>query len=274
MIDKFTKNDFMNSINEYDNSYQKFYNNHIPAYKEFYVESKDDAEFYGYYLADLYRVPKLSKLYGCNGKKEVLREYSKYKGKKAGFIVDLDYLPIDKNKYEKVIVTTGYSMENFYFYKVNNNFNFEVIFEHYYPNDKIRKLKLEQYLSELNHFKEQYLLYFAYFKTCMEFSTGNNMFNSHIKIKQMIDTNNNVELIINNELASLNNNFKVKFTSKYKKNIDYLRESNYMMLRGHDVFDHLINFLKEDGKYVKVSEVLKLASKMEIPEDFENQIRR
>ena len=70
MNNKITKTEFTNSISVNDNSYQKFYNNHIPSYKEYYVESRDDAEFYGYFLADLYRVPKLLKLYGCNGKKD------------------------------------------------------------------------------------------------------------------------------------------------------------------------------------------------------------
>ena len=274
MNNKITKTEFTNSISVNDNSYQKFYNNHIPSYKEYYVESRDDAEFYGYFLADLYKVPKLLKLYGCNGKKEVLREYTKYTGKKAGFIVDLDYLPIDKIKYSKVIITTGYSMENFFFYKETDSFNFEVIFDYYYSNAKTRKLKYKEYLEELDNFKKQYLLYFAYFKTCMEFSNGLNTFNSHSKIKQLIDADDNVDELINNEIDSLNNNLKIKFSSKYKENIDYLKESNYMMLRGHDIFDHLIEFLKNDGKYVKISDIMKLASKMNIPEEFELQIRK
>ena len=94
MLDKET---FVNSINQYDNSYQKFSNNHIPTYKEYYVESSDDAEFYSYYLARIYHLPQLTKCYGCNGKKEVLREYKNYKGNFYNIKV------LNRNKFVKLL---------------------------------------------------------------------------------------------------------------------------------------------------------------------------
>ena len=178
MNNTISKEKFLSSISEYDNAYQKFYNNHIPVFKEFYVESVDDAEFYGYFLAKIYQIPKLLKCYGCNGKKEVLKEYSRYNGKKAGFIVDLDYIPID-NKYDKVIVTSGYSMENFFFYEKNNKFNFEFIFDQIYKDPIESKIKIIDFTKKIIEFKEKYVYYYAYFKTSMEMFYKSHNNNSH-----------------------------------------------------------------------------------------------
>lgn len=269
---KITTNDFLNAISQYDNSYQKFSNNHVPVYKEFYVESSDDAIFYSNYFYKLYNYSILSKFHGCNGKKEVLREYKKYTGKKAGFIVDLDYLPINKTEYEKVILTTGYSMENFIFFNNGQRFNFESIFQYYYPNSNVCRKMVEKYLVELREFKEKNLLYFAYFKTCMEFSYGNNFINSHLKIKNFINSDVNIAELIDNEIKSLNSFIKPKFNKKYQENIQQLNDSQFMLIRGHDILDHLIDFIKKDGKHVKIYDVMKMASTMEIPESFLLQI--
>lgn len=263
---------FSSSITEFDNSYQKFSNNHLPVYKEFYVESTDDAEFYGYYLAEMYRVPKLTRFHGCNGKEEVLREYKQYNGKKAGFIVDLDYLPFDKLKYEKVIVTSGYSMENFFFYNDGKNYNFMKVFKEYYPNYNTRVTKMNQYLNELMEYKNKYLLYYAFFKTCMEFSNNRRLMNNHIKIKDLIDCNDDINEIIKSEISNFEPAFRNIFKSKYDNNLELLKHSDFMMIRGHDIFDHLVDFLRKDGKTVKKSRILQLAYGMNMPSDFMNQI--
>ena len=271
MSNGLTKEKFVQSINEHDNSYQKFSNNHIPIYKEFYVENSDDAIFYKNYLGNIYNTFPLLKVYGCNGKKEVLKEYSKYTGKKAGFIVDKDYLPINKSKYEKVIITTGYSMENFFFFKIGEIYNFEPIFKMYYGNQANRKIK--EYIKELSKYKETYILYFAFFKTCMEFSNCTNYFNNHLKIKDIIKNLNDfdsIEELIKQEIMSLK--YHDKFYLKYLSNINELKESEYMLIRGHDIFDHLVDFIKKDGKYIKKIAVLETAKEMEIPTDFIEQI--
>lgn len=263
---------FTSSINENDNSYQKFSGNHLPIYKEFYVESTDDAEFYGFYLAKIYRVPKLTKFHGCNGKEEVLREYTKYNGKKAGFIVDLDYLPMNKSKYEKVIVTPGYSMENFFFYNDGKDYNFKFLFNEYYKNYNRRKIKIEAYLGELQKYKENYLHYYAFFKTCMEFSNNNGVSKKHLQIKDIIESDYNIEEDIELEISSFNSILQKMFRTKYEKNIELLKKTDCMMIRGHDIFDHLIEFLKKDFTFIKKSHVLKLAYDMNMPDDFKNQI--
>lgn len=262
---------FASAISKYDNSYQKFSNPHIPTYKEFFVESRDDAEFYGYYLATMYRVPKLNKCYGCNGKKEVLREYQKYTGKKAGFIVDLDYLPFDKRKYEKVIVTTGYSMENFFFYKEDSTYNFELVFDYYYSKE-VRDDKINQFLTELNEFKEKYLLYYAFFKTCMELNGNYRLLNNHIRIKDLVENDKNVSKMIDLEIANIDIKLQVLFRKKYNDNINSLNESGFMLIRGHDIFDFLVDYLQRDGKNVKVSTILQLAYGMNMPNEFYEQI--
>ena len=268
MLDKET---FVNSINQYDNSYQKFSNNHIPTYKEYYVESSDDAEFYSYYLARIYHLPQLTKCYGCNGKKEVLREYKNYKGKKAGFIVDLDYLPFDRRQYEKLIVTTGYSMENFFFYNDSKNYNFEKIFKFFYgPNNY--KRKVNEYLKQLNDFKEKCLLYYAFFKTCMEFSNKYVQLNNHMRIKDLvINESDNIEQLIDEEIDHLDKSIQIKFKERYEENKTEISSSGYMMIRGHDIFDHLTNYLKNDILYVKSSKIRRLAYDMQIPSEFEEQ---
>lgn len=265
------KKSFVSAINVNDNAYQKFNENHIPVYKEFYVESSDDVDFYGYYLAKMYHVPRLTKFHGCNGKKEVLAEYSKYKGKKAGFIVDLDYLPIDNKKYDKVIITTGYSMENFYFYKDNNQYNFEIIFKKYYPNNYQRKIK--EYLLSINSFKNKYLLYYAFFKTNMEFFPNNRILLKNRIIKDLIDDDYNVEEVINLEIESLNDVLKAKFNKRYIENIKLISENEFMLLRGHDIFEHLFSFLKKDNSNVKYTDIKKMAYEMNLPDEFSLQIK-
>ena len=267
------KSSFISSINEYDNSYQKFKSNHIPSYKEFFVESSDDAEFYGYYLANIYRVPQLTKFYGCNGKKEVLREYLKYTGKKAGFIVDLDYLPIDKQKYNKVIITTGYSMENFFFYMKDNVYNFELVFKETYHSPKILKEKVKQYLIDLNSFKNKNLLYYAFFKTCMEFSNYQNVSNLYLKIKSIIMNKVDVKDFIDKLIFSINEFLRNKFKNRYEENIKIIEDSGYRLIRGHYIFDHLVEFLRKDGKNIKTSNIRKLAYNMVLPDEFICQIK-
>ena len=163
-------------------------------------------------------------------------------------------------------------MENFFFYNDNGKFNFESIFKYYYPNRNVMKNKLNKYINELNLFKEKYLLYFAFFKTCMEFSSFSKIFNSHQKIKVLVEESENIEKLIEKEISCLNIYIQRKFISKYKDNVDILNSSGYMLIRGHDVFDHLIDFLKKDGKYVKKMEILKLSSNMAMPDDFLNKI--
>ena len=219
----------------------------------------------------MYRVPKLNKCYGCNGKKEVLREYQKYTGKKAGFIVDLDYLPFDKRKYEKVIVTTGYSMENFFFYKEDSTYNFELVFDYYYSKE-VRDDKINQFLTELNEFKEKYLLYYAFFKTCMELNGNYRLLNNHIRIKDLVENDKNVSKMIDLEIANIDIKLQVLFRKKYNDNINSLNESGFMLIRGHDIFDFLVDYLQRDGKNVKVSTILQLAYGMNMPNEFYEQI--
>jgi len=80
MIDKDT---FISSINENDCAYQLFANNHLPTYKEYYVEGEgDDVRFYKYYLAKIHHLPEVVNLYGCQRREDVLRKYKEYTGKR------------------------------------------------------------------------------------------------------------------------------------------------------------------------------------------------
>lgn len=262
---------FVDSINEYDCAYQKFANNHLPSYKEYFVESSDDAKFYSYYLATIHHLPQLMKCYGCDGKEEVLREYSKYTGKKAGFIVDLDYLPFDRKKYEKVIVTTGYSMENFFFYNDGFRYNFEKIFMYYFSSNY--KKMLNTYMNELCNYINKYQNYYAFFKTCMEFSGGGKTFNNHLKIKDLLKKNEiDLSIEIEKEINALDPKFRERFKERDAINYNIIGEADYMLIRGHDIFDHLFDFLIEHGVQPKKYKILELAYGMKIPKDFLNQL--
>ena len=264
MNDKSFDQIFLNAMSSYDNSYQKFSSVNKPIYKELYVESQDDVLFYSNFLTDHYT------FHVCNNKDEVLREARKYNGKKAGFIVDLDYLPFDQTQYDNLIVTTGYSMENFYFYKEGKKINLENVFKHYYKNYEVA---LYNYKNALENFKKQYLEYYALFKTCMEFKTCKG-FDKKVCYTDIFDSCEDVNSLIEKEIQALNKSTQEKFKMKFHENIILIEKNGYMLLRGHDIFNHLIALLNKDKNIVHFSELMKLARNLEMPSHFEKQINR
>ena len=91
-------------------------------------------------------------------------------------------------------------------------------------------------------------------------------------MKDLIEDGQDVSELISSEIENLNDKIKYKFKSRYQENIELIKKSNFMLLRGHDVFDHLFEFLKIDNKNLKKSFIRKLSYEMHIPEDFKGQI--
>lgn len=127
--------------------------------------------------------------------------------------------------------------------------------------------------DRMNYFKNKHLLYYAYFKTCMEFSYKNILCDKHILVKDLLGENNNIADLINNEIDCLNYKIRYKFKLRYEQNIEIIKAEEYMLLRGHDVFEHLVDFLINDNKFIKGSYIRKLAYEMIIPKTFEKQIK-
>lgn len=267
MHSKLTTEKFISSINSYDIAYQKFSNK--KSVIKFCVEGIDDVNFYKHYLSKELSIPsELIQCYACNGRDYVLREYNNNPNKYDIFIIDLDYVPLNTLKYKDIICTTGYSMENFLFYEYNEKYNFYFIFREYYPIKESRRYAIDKFQRHLFNYKNKYVKYYAYYKTCMEIYGGKNF----IKIKGINIEDENYEDLIEQEISSLDKIKKETFIKKYDENINLIINSGYLLIRGHDLFNLLLEFLKKDNKDVKLSDLFKLSRKMQVPHDFKSKV--
>lgn len=258
---------FVNSIDSTDLSYKKFSNTR--KYKEIYVEGYEDELFYRKFLAKMYDCSTLNTDFVvCHNKDEVLLSSKKYAGTKKKFIVDLDYLPFDREKYNSLAITTGYSMENFIFYKHSNKYNYELIFEKLYKNKfSLMINRLKEYKKELEKFKKKGLYYFAFLKTCMEFTSKYEFIDAHKNIEKI----NYSENAILKEIDDMYPSRKERFLNRYEENKKIIFNSDCMLMRGHDLFDHLFHFLQIDFPTLTKKDLYNLAKlgvDLEVPANF------
>ena len=169
-----------------------------------YVEGYDDLLFYKKYL-DFYYRDLLFKpnIYYLRSKKEVLNSFIDDINNKNKYIVDSDYDSKQELIDKGVIVTTGYSMENFYFYIDSNANNIKSLMRLIY--DKLSNKKqsfdkfYENFLKELNLFYDNSILFFAYMKTLHSLGRGWSK-----DVRELFERELDYSTEIDNELSSLN----------------------------------------------------------------------
>lgn len=236
------------------------------------VEGPEDISFYRAYLLNVYDdlyIPNIK----CvnNGKKEVLKLAKNNLSKDNKYIVDLDYDSKDKLDKYGVISTTGYSMENFYFYidKENNNLKklIDILCYEYAMVQKAEDYIEYELLKVLNNHIENKLYYYAYMKTLHEY---NRPFSKNVK-----EVESNYLEVINSELEAYSEYEKNKIKAKFEENINLIKNSKYLFIRGHDLFDLMFEYFT-NCKYVDSSKITKkyiysLAEYLYVPKEFKNQ---
>lgn len=259
-------------------SNKNLYNNDIFNFKKntkhlIIVEGPEDISFYRAYLLNIYDemyIPNIT----CvnNGKKEVLKLAKNNNSKFNKYIVDLDYDNKDKLTKSGAISTTGYSMENFYFYidKDNNNLKkvIDIVCYDYAMVKKAEDYIEYELLKVINNHIENKLYYYAYMKTLHEY---NRPFSKSVKE----ETSNYLE-VINSELDAYSKYEKKKIKTKFEENIKFIKDSKYLFIRGHDLFDLMHEYFT-NCKYIDNSKITKkyiysLAEYLYVPEDFKEQL--
>lgn len=241
-----------------------------------FVEGEDDIIFYKHFLCDLYnkQVPQFAK---SSGKESVIDISIRNDNKQFLYIIDHDYDGLRKYSIirDNVLLTTGYSMENFFFYEMNGNhqsninYFFETFVDRYYRGmnpDLYCSELVKEFLKELNVYKQTTLPYYAS-RFTMALRGHNLCFYSSIKeIVREIDEN------IPNLLSLFDESFKKEFEERKK----YIDGNGYLWLRGHDIFNLLTDFLnrkKSDFFLDEINKkmVLECACNLKIPQEFKDQ---
>ena len=105
--------------------------------KEIYVEGYEDELFYRKFLAKIYDCSTLNTDFVvCHNKDSVLLSSKKYDGTKKKFIVDLDYLPFDREKYNNLAKEYG----NQYVFDILSQVDKKTA-NKLHPNDTVRVIR-------------------------------------------------------------------------------------------------------------------------------------
>ncbi len=269
---EFTVNSFQKASNK------DLYNNELFNYKtnkkdSIIVEGPEDISFYRSYLLNVYDDLFIPNIKCVNdGKKEVLKLARNNIVKSNKYIVDLDYDNKDKLESYGVVSTTGYSMENFYFYidEDNNNLSelIKVICKDYGIVYKAEDFIEYELIKKLNEYIDNKLYYYAYMKTLHEF---NRPFSKNVK-----EETNNFKEVINNELEGYSEYERNKIKSRLIDNINLIKDSKYLYIRGHDLFDIMYEYFTEcmfiDNSKITKRYLYSLAEYLYVPEEFKKKL--
>lgn len=240
-----------------------------------YVEGYDDLLFYNgfleFYFSNILRKPNI---YCGNSKKGVLKCMKNTQNDKNKYIVDSDYDSKQELIDKGIIVTTGYSMENFYFYIDENGDNLTKILELVYDKLSNKSVSFDyfynSFINDLNIYYEKNLLFFAYMKTLH--SMG---FEWSQSVKELFDNNNDYSKEIDNELNALNDFQKELMKMQIENNIKELKESKFMLIRGHNIFDFMVDYFNKQeciNKNVDIKKfILNNSGILYVPDEFSKQ---
>lgn len=261
-------------------SNKKLYNNDLFNYKNrnkntIVVEGPEDISFYKSFLLNVYDdifIPNI--ICVNNGKKEVLKLAKNNNSKQYQYIVDLDYDYKEKLNKSGAITTTGYSMENFYFYIDDNNNNLNKLINSvcidYGLINRAEDYIEYELLKELNKYLDDKLYYYAYMKTLHEY---NRPFSKKVK-----DNPNNYLDVIKKEFEGYSSYEKTKLRAKFIENINLIKETKYLFVRGHDLFDIMYEYFMNckyiDNSKITMKYIFSLARNLYVPEDFANSLKR
>lgn len=270
-----------------ENSNNTIFREHKKSSQIIFVEGIEDVTFYRRFFQRIYH-DKIPKIACYNGKTKVLTACRKNTNPNYLYIVDNDYenLEADKKATKNLFVTTGYSMENFFFYS-NEDINYDNIrnffrcfFDKYYDNINRSDLevqlikKIDEFKQDLENYKKITIKYYAYHRAF----TYNDFNFPKIGFKENIE--NEVDEFIE-EIEKELENYQLLQKNIIQKTIDesiaIIENSNYLWIRGHDLFDFLLDYLNKNISYFKVNKItnnmiLECASYLQIPKEFKNNI--
>lgn len=243
-----------------------------------YVEGYQDEIFYKRFLSGLFKknMPRFARL---NGKFNVLN-ISKYnENKKALFIVDKDY-NIDNENYENsnLIFTSGYSMENFFYYLDENYNNIDIFITNFiekYTGHKADYFIEQKFVNglkqSLNEYKENTINYYALMKTLVGVDMSLKFISSPTDVIDFC----NEQIIDFSKYGSK----KSIIETRFNENVEFIKKSGFMWIRGHDLFEVTKDYLNkvkiELGVFDEIDDkkILECAEGLNIPKNFRINIK-
>ena len=253
------KNNFKSSSNPYLANNTRFNPKQNKLKTTLYVEGYDDLVVYGKTdIGNYYNIT-------IAGNRENVLKSVQIDNKARG-IVDSDY-EINTNMNRDITLTTGYSMENFFFYKTPSINNLESLLSNL--TTQVNKDKLiNEILDSLNSFINRYIIYFAYCKSQTELG-----YRWNTNITEAVNNgSNNVNRLIENEINSLNPKPSRVLRTKIIQNKAIILSKGFMMIRGHNIFDFLLNDLKINPMIYKHNlrkkDIYNLVNKISFPDSF------
>ncbi len=269
-----------------ENSNNTLFKEQKKSCKIIFVEGYDDVIFYKQFFQRIFH-DKMPKISCYEGKSKVLTACRKNNNPNYFYIVDNDYENLEtiKKEAKNLFVTTGYSMENFFFYS-NNDINYDNIknffkcfFDKYYDNINRSDLEIQlmkkqdEFRQELENYKNETILYYAYHRafTYNDFSFPKKRFIGK-NIKKEVD---DFIAEIKTELDNYQPMQKDIIESNINDSLSTIKDNNYLWIRGHDIFDFLLDYLNNNLDLFKVNEitskmVLECASGLQIPKEFKS----
>ena len=124
--------------------------------------------------------------------------------------------------------------------------------------------------SNLKKYYDEKIVFFAYMKTLHELRKKWSK-----DVKELFYDELDFQKRIYDEINELNENDKFWVEYSLDKNIKYLKDANYMKIRGHNIFDFMINYLEDNSHIVKginMKEfILTSSNNIIVPQSFKEQ---
>lgn len=215
-----------------------------------YVEGYDDEKFYTVFLKEKFLDYDFHiKIAGSNGRHDVIEKAQQDILKKQIYVIDADYeyeANKDLKKNYNIIITSGYSMENFFFYNLKEKNNLKIFFETIQKKYKLQPCECDydEFNKILELFFKNTLPVHAY-RMAEQKICGRWKKTINEEIGEDLSFSYDYEDEINKIISEYNDSKKKEFL-KYKAKFSVkIRKNGYMLIRGHDLYNLLIGFLKK-----------------------------
>lgn len=244
---------------EFSNFNSKKYPNHLHCFFE-----GEDRKYYEDRIIQYTKYSPESFIgYDCKGKKNVIKLFQKiirnpkYKEINNVFFIDKDYGLDSITKCEKLYITPGYSIENFYVNKTTISRIFNTEFGMNYIEEDYTRAIID-FESRLNEFRRATSIINAFFMSTMKMDVGVDM--SKFRIEEMIDIrideissniyNWNSESIFNFYMEALHKDLRKpkkavyaqadiqKYTMKKQEILQEIEMTHSIILKNLELYSH------------------------------------